>query len=165
MAIFTHQLAIVILLSIATAKFGWLGCGIAAFLAVAATFAGVRKPGLRLLQLATIAGTAYLLWPGFDAVPAATTAETSLPGWLPWLGYSAVALFGLIVAFAPLVGRGKPAEPAGLASDCSYLNTYLNVPFAEKNAAKALGARWDPELRAWYVPANTPRTPFSRWKN
>lgn len=28
----------------------------------------------------------------------------------------------------------------------------LNVPFAEKDAAKALGARWDPRRRTWYVP-------------
>ena len=30
---------------------------------------------------------------------------------------------------------------------------YLNVPFAEKDAAKALGARWDAKARKWYVPS------------
>ena len=30
---------------------------------------------------------------------------------------------------------------------------YLNVPFAEKDAAKALGARWDPKARQWYAPS------------
>jgi len=29
---------------------------------------------------------------------------------------------------------------------------YLNVPYEEKDAAKKLGARWDPEQRKWYVP-------------
>lgn len=30
--------------------------------------------------------------------------------------------------------------------------TYLNVPFAEKAAAKDLGARWDLDKKQWYVP-------------
>jgi hypothetical protein len=29
---------------------------------------------------------------------------------------------------------------------------YLDVPYAEKDGAKALGARWDPEARRWYDP-------------
>lgn len=29
---------------------------------------------------------------------------------------------------------------------------YLNVPFAEKDQAKQLGARWDPILKKWYIP-------------
>lgn len=28
---------------------------------------------------------------------------------------------------------------------------YLSVPFSQKGEAKALGARWDPERRLWYV--------------
>lgn len=39
----------------------------------------------------------------------------------------------------------------------------LNVPFAEKDQAKALGARWNPELKAWYVPDRTKYTQFERW--
>ncbi|WP_218604075.1 DUF5710 domain-containing protein [Pseudonocardia abyssalis] len=31
--------------------------------------------------------------------------------------------------------------------------TYLDVPFTEKDAAKALGARWDPAARRWYDPS------------
>ena len=30
--------------------------------------------------------------------------------------------------------------------------TWLDVPYAEKDEAKALGARWDPEARRWYAP-------------
>lgn len=41
--------------------------------------------------------------------------------------------------------------------------TYLRVPFAEKNEAKALGAKWDPTERAWYVPADRDAAPFARW--
>ena len=41
--------------------------------------------------------------------------------------------------------------------------TYLNVPFREKDEAKALGARWDPLRRSWYVPAGAALEDFARW--
>jgi hypothetical protein len=28
---------------------------------------------------------------------------------------------------------------------------YLQVPYAEKDQAKAVGARWDPDRRQWWV--------------
>ena len=42
-------------------------------------------------------------------------------------------------------------------------NTFLNCPFAEKNEAKKLGAKWDGEKKRWFVPAGTPLEPFRRW--
>ncbi len=39
----------------------------------------------------------------------------------------------------------------------------LNVSYAEKNEAKALGARWNAGLRKWYVPGGTELAPFARW--
>ena len=30
---------------------------------------------------------------------------------------------------------------------------YLQVPYAEKDAAKAMGARWDAKRKSWYVPS------------
>lgn len=41
--------------------------------------------------------------------------------------------------------------------------TYLNVPFAEKDSALARGARWDPQVKRWYVPEHIALQPFSRW--
>jgi len=41
--------------------------------------------------------------------------------------------------------------------------TDLNVPFAEKDDAKALGAWWDPTARTWYVPAGKDPKPFEKW--
>lgn len=41
--------------------------------------------------------------------------------------------------------------------------TVLNVPFSEKDQAKALGARWDGELKKWFVPAGQDDKPFARW--
>ena len=39
---------------------------------------------------------------------------------------------------------------------------YLNVPFAEKDEAKALGARWDPTARRWYAPPRS-NPGLQRW--
>ena len=43
--------------------------------------------------------------------------------------------------------------------------TYLNVPFAQKDAAKALGARWDAASKKWYVPADKDITLFAQWQS
>ena len=42
-------------------------------------------------------------------------------------------------------------------------NTYLDVPFTQKDEAKALGARWDAGARKWYVPEGVELTPFNPW--
>ena len=41
----------------------------------------------------------------------------------------------------------------------------LEVPFAEKDTAKSLGARWNPLEKKWYVPDDLEQdlTPFERW--
>ena len=39
----------------------------------------------------------------------------------------------------------------------------LVTPFAEKDAAKALGARWDGAKKVWYITDVTDLTPFMRW--
>jgi Domain of unknown function (DUF5710) len=39
----------------------------------------------------------------------------------------------------------RPAQPGGD-------RVYLDVPYAEKGLAKALGARWDPTVKCWYDP-------------
>lgn len=39
----------------------------------------------------------------------------------------------------------------------------LKVPFAEKDDAKKLGARWDAGRKIWYVEGKEDLTPFSRW--
>jgi hypothetical protein len=42
--------------------------------------------------------------------------------------------------------------------------TYLNVPYAQKDAAKALGARWDATHKKWYVPAGKDLALFAQWQ-
>jgi hypothetical protein len=39
----------------------------------------------------------------------------------------------------------------------------LVTPFAEKDAAKALGARWDSTRKLWYIVDVADLTPFLRW--
>ena len=39
----------------------------------------------------------------------------------------------------------------------------LKVPYAEKDEAKSLGARWNPARKCWYVPDGKPSEPFERW--
>lgn len=39
----------------------------------------------------------------------------------------------------------------------------LQTPFAEKDAAKALGARWDSGKKQWYIVDVEDLTPFLRW--
>lgn len=41
--------------------------------------------------------------------------------------------------------------------------TYLVTPFNEKDQVKALGARWDPGRRQWYVPEGRDLAPFAAW--
>ncbi len=42
-------------------------------------------------------------------------------------------------------------------------NTPLKVPFNEKDQAKALGARWNPDGKHWYIPQGVETAPFEKW--
>lgn len=41
--------------------------------------------------------------------------------------------------------------------------TNLKVPFSEKDQAKSLGAKWNAELKQWYVPQGIDAKPFEKW--
>ncbi len=41
--------------------------------------------------------------------------------------------------------------------------TYLDTAFKDKERVKALGARWDPDARRWYVPVGLDLAPFEAW--
>lgn len=59
----------------------------------------------------------------------------------------------------------RDTAPAGTRSTTASAATrrvYLDVPYADKDQAKQLGARWDPAARRWYDP--TPSTAgLDRW--
>ena len=40
---------------------------------------------------------------------------------------------------------------------------YLNCPFEEKDACKALGGRWDGDARKWYITDDMDDAPFAQW--
>ena len=40
---------------------------------------------------------------------------------------------------------------------------FLNVPYAEKDEARALGARWNPTRKRWYVPKGVAPDAFGKW--
>ena len=40
----------------------------------------------------------------------------------------------------------------------------IDVPFKEKNDARALGARWDKEEKSWYIPEGVNTVLFERWR-
>jgi hypothetical protein len=60
-------------------------------------------------------------------------------------------------------GFSADAGPAEGAPRGSRSRVYLGVPYAEKDEAKRLGARWDPAMHAWYVPAGVSPSAFARW--
>ncbi len=41
--------------------------------------------------------------------------------------------------------------------------TFIDVPFKQKEEAKALGAQWDRQEQSWYVPVNVDAAPFGKW--
>lgn len=43
------------------------------------------------------------------------------------------------------------------------MSLLLNVPYAEKDEAKSMGARWNPELKKWYVADKKDYHKFTKW--
>lgn len=57
----------------------------------------------------------------------------------------------------------KDVWRAGYLGDRDDDYVALKVPFAEKDAAKALGARWKSETRTWVVKRQDDMSAFARW--
>jgi hypothetical protein len=45
----------------------------------------------------------------------------------------------------------------------SNRRVYLNVPYAEKEAAKELGAKWDRDAKSWFILPEIQSESFNRW--
>lgn len=60
-------------------------------------------------------------------------------------------------------GLAAGASTPAAASPATQVDTPLNVPFAEKDQVKALGAIWEPEQKRWVVPAGLDLEPFKAW--
>jgi len=53
-------------------------------------------------------------------------------------------------------GADKLANKSIGLDTCPYQKIYLNVPFAQKDEVKTLGARWDNEKKKWFIGSNNP---------
>jgi hypothetical protein len=58
-----------------------------------------------------------------------------------------------------------PIKPGPLFFKMADSKIYLNVPFAQKDQAKALGARWDAVQKKWHVPADKEIALFAKWRS
>ena len=61
--------------------------------------------------------------------------------------------------------RGPCRRPARRQGETDRLTPmqFLDVPYAEKDEAKSLGARWNPTRKRWYVPDGVAAEPFEKW--
>lgn len=57
----------------------------------------------------------------------------------------------------------RPNDRAAFESSSAAGETPLNVPFSDKDRAKALGAQWHPDEKRWVVPAGRELEPFKAW--
>jgi hypothetical protein len=52
---------------------------------------------------------------------------------------------------------------ASSSPEIAATDTPLNVPFADKDHAKSLGAHWHAERKLWFVPRGLELAPFTAW--
>lgn len=91
---------------------------------------------------------------------------------------SAEEFVGPLLAGKPPRPRGKsephapPARPGAEAGRGTHIGpptaaelprTYLEVPFSQKDEAKALGAKWDGHRKKWFAGLGSDVAKFSRW--
>jgi hypothetical protein len=62
----------------------------------------------------------------------------------------------------PSSDTSVPELPSAAARPATN-DTPLNVPFADKDQAKALGAHWHADQKRWVVPTGLDLTPFQPW--
>jgi len=63
--------------------------------------------------------------------------------------------------FADTVNFKQPDRLA--LTDVNPDKIFINVPFKQKDEAKALGAQWDRQAQSWVVPAGVDLAPFAKW--
>jgi len=68
---------------------------------------------------------------------------------------------GIKPAVAQQPEKPQVAEPA--YSQPAAAKTFLNVPFKEKDQAKAAGAKWDRTEKRWFAPEGTDLKPLDQW--
>jgi antirestriction protein ArdC len=64
---------------------------------------------------------------------------------------------------AQTVTKEQEVKAAATMPEFASETVILEVPFAEKDQAKAAGARFDPEQKLWLAPVGTDLTPLASW--
>lgn len=59
----------------------------------------------------------------------------------------------------------KPSTPERYQESTSSASVvYLAVPYAEKELAKSAGARWNPDIKSWYIDSSVPKWKWAAWE-
>lgn len=65
---------------------------------------------------------------------------------------------------ARAAGNEQEQERETAMAPADAKRVYLTVPFAEKDQAKAAGARWDRRAKSWYAPDGADLAALDRWR-
>jgi hypothetical protein len=82
-----------------------------------------------------------------DGTERVVTAQATIPGHA--------------VSSRPVTPSRKAVNPVVHGNAKTIM--FLDVPFAEKDRVKRLGAKWDGAMRKWYIPHGVDVHLFSRW--
>jgi len=66
-------------------------------------------------------------------------------------------------AMEPVERTAAATTASGAVQQEAKPRTYLDVPYAQKDEAKAAGARWDRREKAWYIPEGAEAQKLARW--
>ena len=71
------------------------------------------------------------------------------------------------ICYLPVDGKGTKRRtvptPSVAAQSPAQARIWLNVPYIEKEGAKALGAKWDASFKRWYAPTKEIEAACKRW--
>lgn len=123
-------------------------CGMLWLMSVTAFGGMISARWVQFMQFCNLVFCAWLYWPTMDGEP--------VFGEIVFISISIAVVLALLAPFADRFRALARLIP-------NRDDTLLVVPFEQKEAAKALGARWDSHLRRWYVPYGMDTTPFERW--
>lgn len=99
-----------------------------------------------------------------DDPQAARSLEETLNGLTQKLTESSTKDMGMEAQAARIEAHITERQQQDQSRDQAQTREYLDVPYKEKNAAKAAGARWDPDAKKWYAPEGTDPEKFTQWR-
>lgn len=189
-SVFFYQAAMLSSIWYFTSQYGWLGYMLPMMFWAAFTYFRAYTLKLKVLQTTVLLFSGFLMWePAYtdllkmsDAAGvwlvagAGIIAVVFLVLLFRWLSEIVYANMSKRIDDAKRFMANPQIEPLREAAKNTALSAcgisdvldtrtpvYLNVPYHEKEQAKALGARWDPSRQKWYVPPGVDGREFERW--